>query len=185
LRRSRDSACYYEDVQATDSLMRDVRAADEGPAPRWGRRVGVLVLTVIVVLGALGLFGVRSRTVSATLGGYTLHVTYPQTARAGLDVPWRVEVRHPGGFGPALTVAVSADYFRMFETQGFYPTPDHVGDDGNFVYMTFDGPIGDRFVLDYDAYIQPAAQLGKSATVKVIVAHVVVVEAHLKTWLLP
>jgi hypothetical protein len=178
-------ACYYEDVHANGSTMRDVRAADEGPAPLWGRRIGILALAVIVVLGALGLFGVRSRTVEASAVGYTMRVTYPQTARAGLDVPWRVEIRHPGGFGAALTLAVSADYFRMFETQGFYPTPDHVGDDGSFVYMTFDNPVGDRFVLDYDAYIQPAAQIGKSATVKLIVDHVVMVQTHLETWLLP
>jgi len=165
--------------------MRTVTAADEGPLPQWGRRIGVLVLSAIVLLGAFGFFGVRSRTVDATGDGYTLHVTYPQTARAGLDVPWRAEVQHTGGFGKELTVAVSADYFRMFETQGFYPTPDHVGDDGTFVYMTFDNPVGDKFVVDYDAYIQPAAQLGKSATVEVIVAHDVVVTAHLKTWLLP
>lgn len=165
--------------------MRGVKAADEGAAPRWGRRIGTAALAVIVLLGAFGLLGVRSRTTDAAASGYTLHVTYPQVARAGLDVPWRAEVQHPGGFGKELTLAVSTDYFRMFETQGFYPTPDHVGDDGQFVYMTFDNPVGSEFVLDYDAYIQPAAQLGKSATVKVIVAHTVVVETHLETWLLP
>jgi hypothetical protein len=165
--------------------MRDVKAADEGVAPRWGRRVGIAVLSIVVLLGAFGLLGVKSRTTDAVASGYTLHVTYPQIARAGLDVPWRAEVRHSGGFGKELTLAISADYFRMFETQGFYPTPDHVGDDGTFVYMTFDNPVGDEFVLDYDAYIQPAAQLGKTATVKVIVAHIVVVQAHLETWLLP
>jgi hypothetical protein len=165
--------------------MRTVKAADEGAAPRWGRRIGVCGLSVIVLLGAIGLLGVRSRTVDATSNGYTLHVTYPQTARAGLDVPWRAEVHHGGGFGKELTVAVSTDYFRMFETQGFYPTPDHMADDGTFVYLTFDNPVGDEFVVDYDAYIQPSAQLGKSATVEVIVANSVVVTAHVKTWLLP
>jgi hypothetical protein len=140
---------------------------------------------VIVVLGGAGLFGVRSRTVEVSSYGYTMQVVYPQVARSGLDVPWRVELQHAGGFGNALTVAVSTDYFRMFETQGWYPSPDHVADDGQFVYMTFDNPVGDHFVLDYDAYIQPAAQIGKAATVEVIVDHTIVAKADLKTWLLP
>lgn len=172
-------------MHGSGSTLRNVPTTDEGPAPRWGRRIGVAVLFVIVVLGGLGLLGVRSRTVETSSYGYTLKVVYPQVARSGLDVPWRVEVQHDGGFGKALTVAVSTDYLRMFETQGWYPSPDHVGNDGQFVYLTFDSPVGDRFVLDYDAYIQPAAQVGKSATVKVIVDHTVVAQADLETWLLP
>jgi hypothetical protein len=166
-------------------MLRNVPDTAEGPAPQWGRRIGVAVLFVIVVLGGLGLFGVRSRTVETSSSGYTLRVVYPQVARSGLDVPVRVEVQHAGGFGKALTVAITSDYLRMFETQGWYPTPDHVGSDGQFEYMTFDNPVGDTFVLDYDAYIQPSAQIGKSATVEVIAGHVVVAHADLKTWLLP
>lgn len=167
------------------STLYDVTTADEGRAPVWGRRVGVALLVVIVALGATGSFGVRSRSVHATTGGYTLQVTYPQVARAGLDVPFRTTVHHSGGFDAELTIAISSDYFRMFETQGFYPDADSVTNDGQFVYLTFSRPDSEDFVLEYDAYIQPAAQLGKSATVQVIVGHTVVVESHLRTWLLP
>jgi hypothetical protein len=165
--------------------MEGVRAADEGAAPRWGRRVGVAILLVIVVVGALGYLGVRSRTVHNSANGYTVSVTYPQVARAGLDVPWRVHVHHPGGFTSDLTLAVSQNYFRMFETQGFFPDADSVTANGRFVYFTYTKPDGEDFVLDYDTYIQPAAQLGKPATVQVIVDKVVVVQTHLRTWLLP
>ena len=110
---------------ATDrATIDDVLSAGEGPPPAWGRRLATAVLLVVVVLGAMGVFGVHSRTVTTTSHGYTLSVTYPQTARAGLDVPWRARVHHSGGFPNQIILAVSTDYFRMFETQGFYPDAD-------------------------------------------------------------
>ncbi len=149
------------------------------------QRTGVVVLFVLVVAAAFGVFGVHSRTTSTHGGGYGLSVTYPQTARAGLDVPWRAHVHRAGGFDSAITLAVSTDYWRMFETQGFFPDADSATNDGHFVYFTFQKPQGTDFVLDYDAYIQPAAQLGKSATVKLIVHGRVVAETTLHTWLVP
>jgi hypothetical protein len=172
-------------VSHPDSTLSDVRRAGDGPVPRWGRRLGIMVLLVVVVLGGLGFLGVRSRTVQATANGYTLRVTYPQTARAGLDIAWRAHVHHDGGFAGKLTLAVSTDYFRMFETQGFYPDADSSTNDGHFVYFTFVKPPGDDFLVDYDAYIQPGSQLGKSATVKLIIGKKVQVQASLRTWLVP
>jgi hypothetical protein len=167
------------------STLSDVRAAGDGPVPRWGRRAGLAVLAVVVVAGAFGLFGVHSRTVTRHGGGYTLSVTYPQTARAGLDVPWRAIANHAGGFPKGLTLAVSTDYFRMFETQGFYPNPDSQTNDGTYVYFSYDQASSDQFVLDYDAYIQPASQIGKKAVVELIVNGDVVAKVSLRTWLVP
>jgi hypothetical protein len=180
-----DPRCYYVRVTHVDTTLRDVRMGDEGPPARWGRRVGTVALLVVVVAGALGLFGVRSRTVATTANGYTLSVTYPQVARAGLDVPLRVRIHHAGGFPDMITLAVTSDYFRMFETQGFYPDADSATNDGDFVYLTFTTPEGDDFVIDYDAYIQPASQIGKRATIKLIVAGAVVARTSLHTWLVP
>jgi len=169
-----------------DSTASDVRPVADGPAPAWGRRVVVAVLALIVIAGALGVFGVHSRTVRTTANGYTLTVTYPQTARAGLDVPWRVHVHHPGGFPAQIVIAVSTDYFRMFETQGFFPDADSVSNDGRFVYFTFDTvPGSSDFSVDYDAYIQPAAQIGKSAIVKLVVGKHIQAQTSLHTWLVP
>jgi hypothetical protein len=180
-----DHYCYYGWVASSDSTLRDVRHGDPERRGVWARRIGLSVLLVIVVLGAAGLLGVRSRTSWVSRDGYSLRVTYPQVARSGLDVPWRVEVHHVGGFPNGLTLAVSTDYFRMFETQGFFPDADSVTNDGRFVYFTFDHPRGPTFLVDYDAYIQPASQLGKSATVRVLVNANEVVSTTLRTWLLP
>jgi hypothetical protein len=174
-------------VDPQDSLLSDVRRRPPSAAAIWGRRVGLAILVVIVVLGAVGFFGVHSRTVSSQgAEGYRLTVTYPQVARAGLDVPWRARVQHPGGVSEDVTLAISSAYFRMFETQGFYPDASEVTNDGTFVYFTFTKPPpGQDFLVDYDAYIQPSAQIGKSATVRLIIGGRLVAQTHLHTWLAP
>lgn len=170
----------------SDSLLADVRPVSSGPPGRRWRWVGISVLLVVVVLGAVGVFGVHSRTTSRTANGYTLTVTYPQSARAGLDVPLRVDVHHPGGISDDPTLAISTDYFRMFETQGTYPDPSDATNDGLFVYLTFTKPPGgEDFLVDFDVYIQPGSQLGKSATVKLMIQGHEVARTAIRTWLVP
>jgi hypothetical protein len=170
----------------TDSLLRDVRKGVEGPPSSIARTLGLLVLLAVVVAGAVGVFGVHSRTVDSTGAGYRLTVTYPQTARSGLDVPWRARIHRSGGLPDDVTLAVSADYFRMFETQGFFPDPDSATSDAKFVYLTFTKPpAGEDLVVDYDAYIQPASQIGKSAVVRLIVGGREQTRVSLRTWLVP
>jgi YetF C-terminal domain len=89
-----------------------------------------VLLLVVVVAGAIGVFGVHSSTVSARANGYLLSVTYARAARPGLDIPFTVRAQHTGSFPSSITLAVSTDYFRMFETQGFYPDADSATNDG-------------------------------------------------------
>jgi hypothetical protein len=134
----------------------------------WARRVVLAVLALVVVADLLGLLGVHTSTATASRDGYSMSLRYPGVARAGLDIEWQVTVSHPGGFGKELTLGVTGDYFDIFETQGFHPEPSAETRDGHTLYLTFDAPPGDTFVVYYDAYIQPASQQGKSARVAVI-----------------
>lgn len=93
---------------------------------------------------------------------------YPQIARAGLDVTWQATVTHAGGLGKDVTLAITGDYLNIYETQGFHPTPAEETRDGSTLYLTFTAPPGDTFVVDYDTYVQPASQAGRSATVAVV-----------------
>lgn len=167
------------------STLADVRPASAGAAPRWGRRIGTVVLLLVVIAGAAGLFGVRSDTATVTQNGYTLTVVYPKVARAGLDAPWRVHVHHPGGFSDDITISVTLDYFRMWESQGFFPDPDSASNDGKYYDMQFSKPDGDDFQVDYDAYIQPTAQFGKGGHVRVFVGKNLVAQLAIHTWLAP
>lgn len=172
-------------IRAPDSTLRNVRGRQRTRV-RWTRRIALSVLALIVALGATGMLGVRSSTASASGGGWSMEVRYPKIARAGLDVPWRVTVRHPGGFGDQpITLAVSARYFDIFETQAFHPEPSKSTADGEFMYLEFDPPPGDVFAVDYDAYIQPSSQIGRSAKVQLMDEDRVRLTVRYRTWLLP
>lgn len=150
-------------TSTTDEILQG-----EGPAAVAGRRL-VLTLVLLAVLFNLGgALGVRTETVTSSSNGYTLTLSYPETGRAGLDVRWQVVVRHDGGFERELTLAVTGDYFEIFETQGFFPEPSSQIRDDEMLYLTFDTPAGEVFTLDYDAYIQPASQRGREGRVAVV-----------------
>jgi hypothetical protein len=134
----------------------------------WARRAMLGLLALAVLADLVGLLGVHTSTATASRAGYTMTLRYPGIARAGLDVEWQVTVSHPGGFGKEVTLGVTGDYFDIFETQGFHPEPSAETRDGHTLYLTFDAPPGDTFVVYYDAYIQPASQQGKSARVALI-----------------
>ena len=144
-------------------------ARGRNPRALWGRRATLAVLLVLVVGALGGALGVHTSTASATGSGWALRLDYPAVARAGLDVTWRATVTRPGGFGKEITLAITGDYFDIYETQGFHPNPSDETRDGHTLYLTFTAPPhGDRFVLVFDTYVQPAAQTGKSATVAVV-----------------
>jgi hypothetical protein len=156
-----------------------------GERAAWGRRAFLVVLAVVVACGAVGLLGLHTTSASASADGYRLSLTYPRTARAGLDTSWQVRVQHPGGFDGPITLAVTGDYFDIYETQGFHPDVSKSTRDGNRLYLTFDPPPGNTFVVDFDAYIQPSSQRGRTASVSLMDGDVSLVSVPFHTWLAP
>lgn len=168
-----------------DSTLDDVRPAAAGPRPLLGRRAATGLLLVVVLAGAAGLLGVRSGTTTATAGGYTVSVEHAWVARAGLDVPWTVTVEHPGGFDGPVTLAVSSEYFSLYEEQGLDPEPASQTADAQYLYWTFDPPPGDVLSVDFDAYIQPSSQWGASGEVAVLDGGAPAVTVGFRTVLVP
>jgi hypothetical protein len=149
-------------IEGLESTPQDVRGL-------WARRVGIALLSLALLAAALGLLGVRSTTTEDAAEGWTLRLEHAAVARAGLDVPFTVTVTREGGFGEKVTLAVTGEYFDLYETQGFNPVPSETSRDGELFYLTFDAPPqGETLVVTYDAYIQPAAQRGKDGTVSVM-----------------
>jgi len=155
-------------------------------AARAGRRSVLTLLATVVVLGGTSMLGVHTSTADASGEGWSMRVDYPRVARAGLDTTWRVTVRHSGGFGTdPLTLAVSARYFDIFETQGFHPQPSKETGDGKLLYLSFDPPDGDVFSVVYDAYIQPSSQLGRRAEILLMDGKRPRLRVAYRTWLAP
>ena len=173
-------------TEAAQSTLDDVRTSGDNAAGVRGRRIALITLLVVVIVGATGWLGVRARTAHANGSGYDLTVTYPKVARSGLDVPWELRLEHPGGFSGKITIALSADYFDIFEFQGMHPEPSGETSDGRFVYLTFEPPsAGDVFTTSLDTYVQPASQIGRDATVRAIIDGQPVAEVSYSTWLVP
>lgn len=172
-------------MQLPESTLVGMETGISERSAAWGRRAVLAVLAVLVLAGGLGLLGVHTTTDTATEGDWQLSVQHAVVARAGLDVPWVVTVRHPGGFGKTVTIAVTADYFDIYETQGFEPQPSSEVRDGDTRYLTFDTAPGDTFRVSYDAYVQPSSQQGRDATVSVMDQGVAVASVHISTHLLP
>ena len=143
-------------------------------------------LLMFVVAGAVGVLGVRVAATTAVEGEYRLSLQHAGLARAGLDVPWQVTVTREGGYGKELVLAVTGDYFDIYETQGFTPEPSAATRDVDTLYLTFDAPSGEVFKLSYDAYIQPSSQRGKGGSVSVLgTAGQPMATVEFETWLWP
>ena len=175
----------YSTVRSADGLQ-----LDEGSQPiaMWIRRLMLSAMALVVAAGVVSGLGVHTSTASTQDNGYGLTVHYPAIARAGLDTEWQVVITHPGGFGRQLTLAVTGDYFNIFETQGFHPNPSQETRDGQNLYLTVTAPPGDTFVLDFDTYIQPSSQKGSSAAVSIVKNSsftTPVATVHIRTRLLP
>ena len=169
-----------------ESTLTGFETPSQERAGAWGRRAVLTLLLAIVVAGASGLLGVWTSIDNDVGGGYALSVEHASIARAGLDVPWEVTVTREGGFDKTITLAVTGDYFDIYETQGFTPEPSAMVRDAETLFLTFDAPEGDTFTVDYDAYIQPASQRGERATVAVVDADMEpIASVDIDTLLLP
>jgi hypothetical protein len=123
------------------------------------RRIFVVVLCAFLLAGLLGAFGVKSRTVRASGGGYDLSVTYAASARPGLAIPWSVEVKKEGGFdGKTVKVATTAGYFDLFDENSLDPDPASATSSGEDIVWEFEKPEGDTLTIDFDARVGPSVQ---------------------------
>ena len=171
----------------SDSTLEGVRTTGTNRRGFIGRSIALSLMLVVVLVGASGYLGVKSRTIYASGSGYRMSLTYPQVARSGLDIPWRLTVyAPPTGFPKQMTIAVSNRYWDILEYQDLHPAPDSETGTPEFIYLAYTpAPHSQRFSLSLDTYIQPASQVGRSATVQVLTNGQVMTQLHYKTWLVP
>lgn len=148
--------------------------------------VGV-VLTALDAVDALDVWGVDDATYSADSGAYELEVRVGTVSRPGLATPFVVSVRHRGGFDRPIRLAVDQRYMALWDANGFVPTPAEETADGTRVIYQFAAPpAGDRFVMQYDGRIEPAAQTGRDGFVALLDASgAEIVRVDFETRLMP
>lgn len=126
---------------------------------------GVVLFAVIAsaavdALPGVDIWGVDDERITATsASGAELTVRFPSVTRPALASPFEIVVERPGGFDGDVEIAVDLEYLELWDLNGIYPSPAEERSDGDRVIWTFDAPDGDRFVLSYDARIEPGAQL--------------------------
>lgn len=167
------------------STLAGLETRGESRTATWTRRGFLVVLLVFVLAGLTGRLGVSTATESASAEGYDLSLHYATTARAGLDVTFEATVTHPGGFDDDVVLAITGDYFDIFETQGFFPEPSDTTRDATTLYLTFAAPAGDTLTVSYDAYVQPSSQVGRDGTLSVLVDGEPTASVDFDTTLLP
>jgi len=153
---------------------------------RLGRRAFLSVLTLFVLCGLLGLFGVRERQATVTDGEWTVTATYPGVTRAGLAVPLEFQITRQGGFDETVVVRMTSDYFDLFDENSFEPTPSKEWTDDEYVYWEFDAPPDSQtMVIGTDTRTGSSVQLTqKKAELSVMVDGEPAVTVGLKTWVM-
>lgn len=154
----------------SQSTLSGVRPASAGPRSLLWRRTGFGLLVLFVAAGVFGFLGDREGVVEAPAAdGHRLRLEYAESARPGMDVPFRITLTRPEGLDPEVTLGLTADYLAMYETQGWYPEATEMTRDGEWVYLTFATEGQPEMVIDFDAYIQPNAVLTRSGLLALVV----------------
>src|SRR3954453_9011593 len=132
------------------------------------RRVGLVLLTLFVLAGAIGLFGTKTAHKSAAAGGYVVTVTYPQISRPAHAINYEVRVQRAGGFDGPVHMRLSSAYFDLFDENSFNPDPESSTATGAYDLYEFEPPPGDTFILSTDTRVEPARQRGESGEASVL-----------------
>jgi hypothetical protein len=152
---------------------------------RLGRRIALGVLTAFVLLGAIGVFGVRTNSVSNAAAGYRLTVTYPAADRAQMPIRLTAVVDHDGGFSDPVQIGLTAEYMNLLDFNDIEPQPSASHNAGDLVIWTFDPPAGETLRVTLDAIVEANARFGGPAELVVLSGGVPVVNVSFRTWVAP
>lgn len=152
---------------------------------RVGRRLGVSAFALFLGLGLSSRLGPLERSIAASEQGYSLSVSFPAVTRPGLAASWSLEVEHSGGWSEPVVLAVTRDYFDIFDIDTMIPSPSATRVDGDRVILEFDPPEGDSLTVQLDGRVEPGIQASPEATTAIQTAVGAVAEVRYRTWLVP
>ena len=161
--------------------------SDTGRVAVWLRRAFLLLLFLVVLAGLLGFLGVRSHTVVTTSSDHSvqLRVRYAQVARAGLDVPFEIDVQRTRPSKQDVVIAVPSNYLSLFDMSGIQPEPSSSTATATSVIWHFDAPPGRDFIVSLDMQVQGGRHFGRSGFVSLLDGNTTVAHVSFHTWLSP
>jgi hypothetical protein len=142
-------------VQPDVRTLPDAFGEEEARRARRWRRLGLAVLTALVVAGLTGLLDSRTTARGTDSGEVTLDVTHARVIRGGQPIPLHIAVTASGGFEQPIQLRLTRDLLDRLDFQNWYPTPAAETGDQNSVLYEFDPPDADRFEVRLDARAQP------------------------------
>lgn len=155
-------------IMETKSRSSTIPSLDSGMDrwERWLRLVSLALIGGLVLAASIGLLGVRTGRATSAGGGYTMTVWYTEMTRPGLATPFSVEVRSDAGVLPdSVTLKVSSSYLALFDDNGMEPLPAASYNTPEWTWWTFDiPPDSDILRVDLDGRLEPAVQVGETAT---------------------
>lgn len=150
------------------------------------RRLGLLLIVALLVVGALNLLGGRTAKATASANGYQLQVTYPRTGRPGISAPVQIQVQKQGGFQGPVTISMSSNYLDILDVRNLVPDPQQSTASNKAVTWQFNPPSGDTLAVTIGAEFEPAEHMGiHHGAVTVIDNNNPAVSARFTTWEAP
>jgi hypothetical protein len=145
-----------------------------------------VLLALFVGAAAAGVFGVRTRTVSATGTGMSARLQYATVNRRGVTTPWRLFVHRAGGFPHDVHVWVSLSYLDTIDARSLDPQPQSSVTDAAMIEYTFTRPRGPNLTVRLDGSIDASASPGRHRGIAVVnVGDAPSLRLRFTTWVLP
>ena len=157
-----------------------------GRRDRFARRIALVIIAAVVAVGASGWLGVKSGTIHREAAdGTTIDLVYPQVARPGLAVPWRLLIDAPQGFATGVRITLTSSYVASFDHNDLNPDPSSIERDDTAITYVFDEAPGTRFEMAFDMSVEPGVQWKRSSSVRITLGDDQISEFDLTTWVLP
>ncbi len=117
------------------------------------------LLIIVPVLAILGVFDVRTASVTSSAQQGDLELIYPRVTRAGQATPLTFRLNSTTPITKPVTVELCGSYFDRLDFQNWYPNPSSETRSKGKVSYEFDPPQTRTLVIALDARAAPEAGL--------------------------
>jgi hypothetical protein len=145
-------------------------------------------VAAVVLLAATSLLGVRTGTVAAEGGGYSVEVLRTQISRPGLATPFGVVISTLDGsdLPETITLRLDTSYLSIFDFNGLEPTPSASFSTDRWTWWSFDVPADQPSLrVGLDARLEPSVQWARSGSATLEIDGASLVGVDFTTWVMP